>query len=186
MTNTEFVIGNRMKFNLSIFQHLSGFIANSSGAAFFQFAFIKSKRFSTEEDLIESFGIKPGSIAHEVMKNLVIYKEFLRNRITRINNEKYFFYFSDENNDEKNKLLFNKMGIINNDFYKATFGFDIESFEYDYDEIVGTGLINLLKEFQSKKSKTQVIITGNSGSGPSIDWIIFDNDEYKEFSVDNR
>ncbi|MHA1214375.1 MAG: hypothetical protein ACTSPG_03720 [Candidatus Hodarchaeales archaeon] len=131
--------------NLKVFQHTKGFIANSSGAAFFQFYILRTKKNLSTEEFLSNIGIKPNSIAHFLVEKMGVLRYILNTKQTKKSSEDILegdVEILDGAQIDKNIGYIPNLDFSCNDYYLAWIGMSSEDgfIPYESENIDRTSL----------------------------------------------
>lgn len=140
---------------------MTGFIANSSGAAYFQFYILKTKKNTTIKQLLNHIGIKQNSIAHIVLKEMGLIDSLMKTRKSKHSTEEIFkkdmptWYYGEttknqlekrhgkfpEIDNEKNDYFIDWKGFTDNDFGETETWFS----DWEDEKHISLGFLYLMK-----------------------------------------
>lgn len=143
-----------------IYQRMSGFIANSSGAAYFQFFMFEVPKSTTTDALLENNGIIPHSIAHAIVKDLGILEKIVNAKKLQSN----FELFLEETCPDGYALESTRKTLLrrykrlpntdfkNNDYFAEYIGSGTD-YDFNDDDQATLGFLYLLKFKEGSKCR---------------------------------
>ncbi len=147
---------------------MKGFIANSSGSAYFQFHLIEFEKGMTISETLSLLGIRPNSVVHMVLKQAGMLKFILEKKKTGLEILKFFkenFPDSPYKQATNEEILFPlpTLDHMNNDYFVYWTGWGIDAYGMIYgpeNESPSSQGFLLLSKFQ-EHSKIKLRIKRN-------------------------